>query len=287
MKDRRREMIPIDKIKIINSRTRDESQFAMNVQSIEAVGQIKDIRVNDRFLQSEGWYELIYGEGRLIAQKRIGRTQIRAEIVNCDRKQAYLESLVENLTRSRANMMEFAREIKLLHDEGWTFERIARTACRSADYIRHYIQLIENGEQRLLMGVESGVFPISFALLVAQSDDAAVQNVLMDAFDQGIVNCENFARAKTILSSRLDNRRRKNGQRLPKDYTVASLKQDIGSATESKDSYVREAQAKEGRLFTLLDCLNHLWKDSELLCLLKAENLEQIPELSGNYALKS
>ena len=40
MQNRRRELIPIDKIKIINSRTRDESQFSLNVQSIEAIGQI-------------------------------------------------------------------------------------------------------------------------------------------------------------------------------------------------------------------------------------------------------
>ena len=46
-------MIPIDKIKVINSRTRDESQFALNVQSIDAVGQIKDIRVNDKDLQAQ------------------------------------------------------------------------------------------------------------------------------------------------------------------------------------------------------------------------------------------
>ena len=70
MKDRRREMIPVDKIKVINSRTRDEAQFALNVQSIDAIGQLKDIRVNDKFLAKDGVYELICGEGRLIAQKR-------------------------------------------------------------------------------------------------------------------------------------------------------------------------------------------------------------------------
>src|SRR3954467_5850352 len=130
MKDRRREMIPVDKIKVINSRTRDETQFAMNVQSIGANGQIKDIRVNDKFLgkDGQGFYELICGEGRLIAQQRLGKTQIRAEVVTCTRKQAYLESLVENLARSRAGTMEFARELKNLHDEGWTFEQIAQVA---------------------------------------------------------------------------------------------------------------------------------------------------------------
>src|SRR5689334_17566665 len=126
MKDRRREMIPIDKIKVINSRTRDESQFALNVQSIDAIGQIKDIRVNDKFLEKDGVYELICGEVRLIAQKRLGKTHIRAEIITCTRKQAYLESLVENLARSKPGTMDFARELKTLRDEGWSYQQIAK-----------------------------------------------------------------------------------------------------------------------------------------------------------------
>src|SRR3954454_7199781 len=206
MKDRRREMIPVDKIKVINSRTRDEAQFALNVQSIDAIGQIKDIRVNDKFLAKDGVYELICGEGRLIAQQRLGKTHIRAEIVTCTRKQAYLESLVENLARSRAGTMEFARELKNLRDEGWTFEQIAQVACRSPEYVRQYIRLVENGEDRLIQGVEQEVFPISFAVLVASTDDAAIQNVLMNAFDQGIVNSQNFARARSIITARTDRR---------------------------------------------------------------------------------
>ncbi len=284
MKDRRRGMIPIDKIKVINSRSRDEAQFALNVQSIEAIGQIKDIRVNDKFLAKDGQYELICGEGRLIAQKRLGKTHIRAEIVTCTRKQAYLESLVENLARSRAGTMEFARELKKLHDEGWDYNRIAQVACRSVEYIRQYIRLVENGEERLIQGVEQAVFPISFAILVAHADDAGIQNVLMDAFDQGIVNCENFARARTIIAARMDQRKRKGGQRRASEVTVATLTSDIGNATQAKNSYVREAQAKEGRLFMLLDGMGTLWKDIAFLELLRGEGLGQRPELAGTYS---
>ena len=82
--------------------------------------------------------------------------------------------------------MEFARELKNLYDEGWTYEQIAQVACRTHEYIRQYIQLVEKGEERLIQGVEQKVFPMSFAFLVASSDDAAIQNVLMDAFDRGI-----------------------------------------------------------------------------------------------------
>ena len=285
MKNRRREMIPIEKIKVINTRNRDESQFSLNVQSISAIGQIKDIRVNDKFLEKDGCYELICGEGRLIAQKRLGQTQIRAEIVTCTRKQAYLESLVENLARSKPGTMDFARELKSLHDEGWNFDEIAKIACRTTDYIRQYIRLVENGEDRLIQGVEQSIFPISFAILVAQTDDAGIQNVLMDAFDQGIVNCENFSKARAIISARNDGRRRRNSSR--KAYTVAALKMDITEATQAKDSYVREVQGKESRLFALLDGIATLFRDHQLLQLLREEALDKQPSLTGSYNVKA
>lgn len=286
MKDRRREMIPIDRIKVINSRTRDEVQFALNVKSILAIGQIKDIRVNDKFLgkDGEGFYELICGEGRLIAQKRLGKTHIRAEVVTCTRKQAYLESLVENLARSRPATMEFARELKNLKDEGWTFDQIGEVACRTGEYVRQYIRLVENGEDRLIRGVEREIFPISFAVLVASTDGAAIQNVLMDAFDQGIVNSANFASARAIINTRLDRRNRKGGNGSVEGYTVAALTNDIASATQARDSYVREAQGKESRLFMLLDGIATLWKDAALLEILLKEGLDKRPELAGTYA---
>ena len=106
---------------------------------------------------------------------------------------------------------KFARELKNLHDEGWSFEDIAKIACRTTEYIRQFIRLIENGEDRLIQGVEQEVFPISFAVLVAKSDDARIQNVLMDAFDQGIVNSNNFAKARSIITARTERRKRKGG----------------------------------------------------------------------------
>jgi len=283
MKDRRREMIPIDKIRVINSRTRDEGQFALNVQSIDTVGQIKDIRVNDKFLAKDGFCELICGEGRLIAHQRLGKTHIRAEVVTCTRKQAYLESLVENLARARPGTMHFARELKSLRDEGWEFAKIAKIACRSIEYIRQYIKLVENGEDRLIQGVEQDIIPISFAVLVAQSDDATIQNVLMDAFDQGVVNSNNFARARAIINARMDRRKRKGAG--PEEYTVAALTEDIATATQAKDSFAREAQGKESRLCTLLDGLALLWDDREFMHLLQGEGLEKKPTLTGKYSV--
>jgi len=118
-------------------------------------------------------------------------------------------------------------------------------------------------------------------VLVAETDDATIQNVLMDAFDQGIVNSRNFARARTIITSRLDGRKRKKAK--PDDYTVVALKEDIASATIAKDSFAREAQSKESRLYTLLDGLAILRKDMELMELLVDESLDKMPDLAGTY----
>ena len=76
MKDRRYLVIPIEKIKVINPRIRNEEQFQLNVQSIDNNGMLMPIRVNDKFLEKTGLYELICGEGRLIAHQRLGKPEI-------------------------------------------------------------------------------------------------------------------------------------------------------------------------------------------------------------------
>lgn len=284
IRDRRYEEIPVDKVKVINSRNRDKEQFDMNIESIDNTGLLKPIRVNDKFLERNGVYELICGEGRLLAHQKLGRETVMAEVVTCTRKEAYLQSLVENIARTKPDSLDFARELKRLHDEGWDYKRISQVACRTEGYIKEYIRLVEQGEDRLIRGVEQGVFPIKFATLVAGSDDSQIQNVLMDAFDEGIVTTTNFAQARKIVTSRARDNKKKDSS---KNYTVGQLKQDIAEVTREKTSYVREAKTKENRFMTLLSEINALWKDQEFLVILHDENLADRPQLAGDFAYDS
>jgi ParB family transcriptional regulator, chromosome partitioning protein len=279
-RDRRYQEIPIDKVKVINSRNRDQEQLDMNVESIDHVGLLKPIRVNDKFFDRTGEYELICGEGRLLAHKKLGREMIKAEVVTCTRKEAHLQSLIENIARTKPGSMDFARELKRLYDEGWDFKQIARIAYKSEHYIRDYIRLVEQGQERLIHGVEQGVFPINFAIQVATTDDGQLQNILMDAFDEGLVTTKNFAQARQIITSRARSSRNKS---LPAKYTVTQLRQDIAEATKAKTSYVREAKAKENRFMTLLNGINGLWKDQEFLQVLREAKLFDRPELAGDF----
>jgi ParB family chromosome partitioning protein len=282
-KDRRYEMVPVDKVKVINSRRRDEVQFQMNVQSIDTVGLFKPVLVNDKFLGSSGLFELVCGEGRLTAHKRLGAEQIKAEVMTCSRKEAYLLSLIENLARSRPATMEFAKSLKWMHDQGWSYQEIGRVACKSSEYVHDYITLANNGEDRLIRGVEQGLFSISFAILAAQTDDANIQNVLMDAFDQGIVNGNNFARVRGIINARFNKRNFRVQGANTAGYTLESLVGDITNATKAKDSYVQQSKEKENRLLLLLDGIETLLKDETLVDLLQQEGLTDRPNLLGTY----
>ena len=283
-KDRRYAEIPVDKIKVINSRNREEDQFEMNTESIEQVGLVKPIRVNDRFLDKSGFYELICGEGRLLAHKKLNAETVKAEIVTCSRKEAYLQSLIENIARTKPDSMDFARELKRLHDEGWTYERISKVACKNPSYVGQYVKLVEQGEDRLIQGVEQGVFPIKFATQVAMSADGQLQNILMDAFDEGLVTTNNFGQARRLIAQR---GRSKRSNKVSKQYTVSQLRKDITDATRSKSSYVREAKNKENRFMTLLTGINELWGDADFVEILKKEELHERPELAGDFHYES
>jgi ParB family transcriptional regulator, chromosome partitioning protein len=279
--DRRYEEVPIELIKVINSRDRDTDQFKMNVTSISELGLMKPIRVNDKFIEKTGFYELICGEGRLLAHKELGKSRVLAEVVTCSRKEAYLQSLVENIARTKPGTMDFAREIKRLHDEGWEYTKIAKIACKSVEYTRQYIRLIEQGEERLIHGVEQGVFPITFALQVSTTDNSQLQHLLMDAFDQGIVTTANFAQARKLITQQANSGKKRSTSN--KDYTVDQLKQDIADATKQKTNYVRQAEHKENRFLTLLSGINALWRDDQIRNLLAEEGLDKRPELMGDF----
>lgn len=280
MSQRRYEEVPIEQVKIINARNRDKEQFDMNVESIESVGLMKPIRVNDKFIDSSGFYELICGEGRLLSHQQLGKTHVIAEIITCTRKEALLQSLIENIARTKPGSMDFARELKRLHDEGCEYKQIARIACKSEEHIRRILRLVEQGEERLIQGVESGIFPIKFAIQVASADDSQIQSVLMDAFAEGLVTTNNFAQARRIISTRAKSSKKTQANR---EYSVNQLQHDIAESTRVKTSFVREAKSKENRFITLLSGINTLFQDAALVELLTKQKLEKRPELAGDF----
>lgn len=288
METRRYEEIPIDKIQVLNSRNRNNIRFQENIRSIKDVGLKKPIVVNERYYNKTGNYDLVCGQGRYLAYQALKYSKIPAEVLNCSKKQAYLLSLVENIARVPPRTMWFAYEIKRMHDSGFTFIQISSVTGKDETYIRDYIRLVEQGEERLIKGVEGGVFPISFAKLVAKSDNSTIQNVLMDAFDKGIVNSTNFPTVRKIINLRRNHskgpeKKDRSTRSQPSVYTVKQLKADITKVTKEKKAFVNETSLKENRLLCLLDGLNTLWRDKTTADLITSEGIGPVPELKGTY----
>ena len=278
-------MVPVDKIQVVNSRTREKKQFEENVRSIDQVGLYKPILVNKRNLKASGMYELICGEGRLLAHVQLGKTHIKADIWDVDEDQAHLMTLGENIARTPPQTIEFARALKEMRDYGMGWDELSAITGKCQAYIQDYVRLVEQGEERLVKGVEDGVFPLSFAISVAQSSDRSIQHLLMDAFDSGVVNSSNLGRVRKIIEDRLEKGKELSSKKAPAPYTVEKLKSDIRSMTRQKEAFVFEVGQRESRLMQILVALKQLRQDDGFAKVLAAESLAEAPELKGQYTI--
>ena len=277
IKERRFAQVPIDKITIINSRQRNEERFKETIRSIAELGLYKPICVNERRLKETGNYELICGEGRLEACRQLGKTHIEAEIINVDNEQALLAGLAENLTRVRKNVIEFARRIVYMFERGMSYSELARITNKSLMTIKSYITLMQNGEERLIRGVEEGVFPITFAMEVIESSESDIQQFLMNEYMKGEIAVRNLGCITKIL-----NERAKKGLS-NKDMTVNKLQKIIKEKTKESKMFVAGANDKRNDAIHLTECLKTLWKDEKFIKM--ADELKDLskPDLKGQY----
>jgi len=156
---------------------------------------------------------------------------------------------------------------------------------KTQDYIKKYIRLVEQGEERLIKGVEDGVFTLGFALMVAQSNDRSIQHLLMDAFDNGVVTTANLPRVRRIIEGRIEKGKQLGSKKPSVPYTVGRLKRDIRKITREKEVFVYEVGQRENRLMRILVTMQRLKQDGVFLDLLHAAGLAEGPQLKGDYAI--
>src|ERR1700733_15877184 len=114
-------MIPIEQIRILNPRQRDQKKFEVIIQSIKNLGLKKPIQIS---LRTEGeaekpGYDLICGQGRIQAFKALGYTEIPAIVIEISKEERLVRSLVENIARRYPQPMDLIREIERLKAQGY------------------------------------------------------------------------------------------------------------------------------------------------------------------------
>lgn len=274
------EMIPIDRITVVNPRVRNKKVFREIVDNIAQLGLKKPITVTRRTEADGPFYDLVCGQGRLEAYKALGQQMVPALVVVADPEDCLISSLVENCARRQHRAIDLLHDIRGMQERGYSNADIARKTGLSLEYVYGVARLIEKGEHRLLRSVESGTIPVSVAVEIAEAEDYDVQNALTRAYERGLLRGRKLLAAKKLIETR---RRRGKGlaatggrqrERLSADALVKAYQED----TDRKRGLIRRTEATRNRLLFITEALRRLAGDEQFLAVLEDEGLIKIPE---------
>lgn len=275
------EMIPVDRITVLNPRDRNKKVFRQIVDSISKVGLKKPITVSlCKTSNKEPTYELVCGQGRLEAFVLLGQHEIPAIVIDVSKEERLIMSLVENLARRQHRPLELLQDIGELKKRGYSDKDIATKIGLSREYVHSIIHLLEGGEERLLIAVEREQIPLNVALDISESDIEGVQEALADAYEKGLLRGK-----KLLIAKRVVERRRRQGKR------VESSKSTKGRTRISSNTLVRvykkeadrqrlmikKAEITQNRLLFIVEAMRTLLTDENFTTLLRAEQLSTMP----------
>jgi ParB family chromosome partitioning protein len=272
--------IPLDKITVINPRSRNRKTFETVVRNIRQLGLKRPITVMPRQGGPADQYDLVCGQGRLEAYRILGHTEIPAIVVNASEEDGLIMGLVENIARRQHRAIDLLHDIEGMKRRGYSEAEIAAKTDLTIEYVRGVIQLLENGEHRLLAAVESGTIPISIAVQIASSEDGEVQRALQQAYETGKLKGKKLAVAQQLVEQRRRRGKafgpsaRKAAGKLSANTLVRIYKQDV----ERKRLLVQKAEATKERLVFIVQALKTLFADETLSALLRTEDMATLPK---------
>lgn len=274
------EWIALDRITVVNPRSRNKKTFKEITENIAQIGLKRPITVTRR-IEAEGpFYDLVCGQGRLEAYQALGQVEVPALVVSADAEDCLIASLVENCARRQHNAFDLLQDIGGMRERGHSAAEIARKTGLSAEYVNGVARLIEKGEQRLLRSVESRTIPISVAVEIAEADDHNVQRALQTAYEKGLLRGRKLLAAKRLVEARrrrgksLASREARPSEKLSATALVRAYQEDA----ERKRDMIRRANMAKDRLMLITEALRRLSKDSYLMEIIKAEKLDTMPE---------
>lgn len=276
------QLIPIDRIRILNPRHRDAKRFALIVQSIKNLGLKKPIQVSRRAAtEGEGpGYDLICGQGRIEAFTALGHKEIPAIVVEISKEERLIRSLVENIARRYASPLDLIREIERLKALHYTDEVVALKLDVSTTTVKGLLALKRGGEERLLDAALGGKVPIWVAIDIAKTDTVETQRELLKAYESKDLNHASIRTVKRLIERRrLAGKGRGDGARIRKARTSAeSLVNAYRRESQRQKLLVKKAKICNGRLVFVVMAFNKLLGDDNFVTLLRAESLARMPK---------
>jgi ParB family chromosome partitioning protein len=277
------QMIPIDRIVVLNPRVRNRRKFMEVVESIRTVGLKRPIRVNMMVgLDGQRSYGLACGQGRIEAFRELGRTEIPAIVTEATEQECLVMSLVENCARRQHRSIDLLQDVATLRKRGYIDREIAEKIGTSPEWVNMMAQLIERGEQRLVEAVDAGTIPISVAIEIARADDETIQQLLAEAYTQGKLTGPKLIKMRRLIEQR--TRRGKHifenqfGKKIKRAKTSEALVRIFQQEADRQRLLVKKAEVTQTRLLFVVEALKTLRADENFVTLLRAERLDTMPK---------
>ncbi|MDR3405089.1 MAG: ParB/RepB/Spo0J family partition protein [Chthoniobacter sp.] len=274
------QMIPIESIRIINSRERDRVKHDLIRESIAKVGLKKPIQVSRRSETDEAGYDLVYGEGRLKAFIALGAKEIPAIVVDLPKDERLLRSLVENMARRHHNPLALVREIERLQGLGYTPQAISKKIGVADSFVYELLKLVRAGEERLLNAALTGKVPLSVAIDISKTESPEAQRELLKAYETKKLTLSSLRVVKRLIEQRrIFGKSRGTGPRDTRQSPSAdSFVNAYRRETERQRKLVQKAALAEERLLFIITAVKSLFADEDFTTLLRAEDLDTMPE---------
>jgi ParB family chromosome partitioning protein len=285
-------LVPIARIEVLNSRDRNMKVFEEIVESIQLIGLKKPITVAERSGEDgQLKYMLVCGEGRLNAFRILGETHIPALVVDVSDEDAFIMSLAENIARRGYRPLEILADIELLRERGYTADLIIQKTGLSPKYVRDIVFLLEQGEERLIEGVQRGSIPLTTALEIARASANDVQNsngeggesnlgdLLQEAYENGQLKGRQIIEAKRLIEKRQElGPSSPNAAQIKPPTSSYSLVRTYQKEVDRQRKMVLKAEHSHQRLLLVVQGLKKLFADENFVTLLRAEGLDTLPK---------
>jgi ParB family transcriptional regulator, chromosome partitioning protein len=271
-------MVPVHSINVLNPRARNRKVFNELVTSIAHLGLKKPITVSRR--PGSNVHDLVCGQGRLEAFIALGQKEIPAVVVDAEEEDCFVMSLVENLARRNHTSIELMSEIGALKQRGYSIQEIAAKTDFSTEYIYAICYLLENGEERLLNGVERGIIPHTVAMEIAKAKDGDVQAALAEAYENKALPGNQLLAIRRIIEIRNTSGKGMRGGRGPGTRTRATadlLVRAFRKETDRQKALLKKATLAQSRLLFIVNALRRLLTDEHFVTLLRAEAIQSMP----------
>ncbi|CAB3395877.1 nucleoid occlusion protein [Kyrpidia spormannii] len=223
----------------------DEQGLEELSRTIRTHGMIQPLVVREK----DGKYELIAGERRLRAAKRIGMITVPAIVRAMSDSQAATAALIENLQRESLSPVEEAwayRQLMELH--GLTQESLAQRLGRGQSTIANKLRLLQLPEAVQAALMDRTISERHARALLALSDGETQVKVLSEIVSNEWSVKQTEARIKQLLEARVRKpRSRRTG--ISKDVRIAlnTIRQSIDMI--QKSGVPVEAKEEDGEEF--------------------------------------